>query len=191
MSLDLPGFSDAVLDAQSCFRAVLSAMSCPGTIQAAGVGLTPPAPLAPAMAAVLLTLTDVDTSLHLAKEAEPARDWLAFHAGTPFAASAAEADFCVAFALPDLAPLKTGSDDAPEAGTTVILDVAALGIGSAWRISGPGLAAPATLRVTGLPHDFAAIWAANHALYPRGVDLILCVGETLAALPRSLTVEEI
>ena len=50
-------------------------------------------------------------------------------------------------------------------------------------------ASPAPLRVTGLPDDFAAAWSANRALYPRGVDLILCAGASLAALPRTTMVE--
>ena len=29
------------------------------------------------------------------------------------------------------------------------------------------------------------------ALYPRGIDLILCAGDTLAALPRSISVREV
>ena len=41
-----------------------------------------------------------------------------------------------------------------------------------------------------LPADFAAIWQRNHAQYPRGIDLILCAGSQLAALPRSVAVRE-
>ena len=66
----------------------------------------------------------------------------------------------------------------------------ALGQGTPFRLSGPGLRAPALLRLDGLPDDFAAQWAANHALYPCGVDLVLCAGERLCALPRSVRIEE-
>jgi len=48
---------------------------------------------------------------------------------------------------------------------------------------------PVSLEVDGLPDDFASQWAANHALFPRGIDLLLCSGATLAALPRSVAVE--
>ena len=37
---------------------------------------------------------------------------------------------------------------------------------------------------------FVQEWAANHAMFPRGVDLILCAGNRLAALPRSVRIEE-
>ena len=62
--------------------------------------------------------------------------------------------------------------------------------GEKLRLAGPGLAAPATIAVQGLPEHFVAAWEANHALYPRGVDLILCAGEELAAFPRSLRITE-
>ena len=38
--------------------------------------------------------------------------------------------------------------------------------------------------------DFAAIWQRNHRLFPRGIDLILCAGNTLTALPRSIAIKE-
>jgi alpha-D-ribose 1-methylphosphonate 5-triphosphate synthase subunit PhnH len=43
--------------------------------------------------------------------------------------------------------------------------------------------------VSGLPADFVEIWQRNRAGFPLGVDLVLCTGTTLAALPRSVTVE--
>ncbi len=46
------------------------------------------------------------------------------------------------------------------------------------------------LHVDGLPADFIAQWAANHALYPRGVDMVLCAGDRLCALPRSVQIGE-
>ncbi len=92
-------------------------------------------------------------------------------------------------ALP-LDRLHAGSDEAPETAATLILQLAALGSGRSYRLEGPGLAAPATLHAEGLPHDFTAQWAANHARFPRGVDLILCAGDRLAALPRTLKIEE-
>jgi alpha-D-ribose 1-methylphosphonate 5-triphosphate synthase subunit PhnH len=71
---------------------------------------------------------------------------------------------------------------------TVILQVAALGRGDGFTLAGPGLAGPGRFLVEGLPGDFVARWAANHGLYPRGVDLILCAGTQMAALPRSVSV---
>ena len=191
MSLDLPGFADPVADAQSAFRALLDAMSRPGTIRAAGTALMPPAPLDAATAAVLLTLVDGDAKLHIGPDCAAARDWLVFHCGTDPCADPAAADFVVSTTLPDFATLSSGSDEAPESSATLVLQVEALGRGTAWRLAGPGLAAPATLAVTGLPADFAARWAVNHALFPRGIDLVLCAGSQLAAIPRTATVTEV
>jgi alpha-D-ribose 1-methylphosphonate 5-triphosphate synthase subunit PhnH len=190
MNTDLPGFADPVAGAQCTFRAVLDAMARPGTIHALPPGLTPPAPLAPATAALLLTLADGETRLHIAPNCAAATGWLVFHCGVTPCANPAEAAFVLATTLPDLAALATGSDEAPQDSATVILQVEALGTGPALTLSGPGLKSPAEFRCTGLPPGFAQRWAANRALFPRGIDLILCAGNRLAALPRSLTVRE-
>ena len=188
MTLDLPGFADPVADSQATFRAVLDAMSHPGRVATAGTGLRPPPPLHPATAAVLLTLVDTDTPLWLHDAFAPARDWLAFHCGAAFA-DPARAAFAAAPVLPGFAAFAAGSDEAPELSATLIVQVAALGSGAALTLSGPGLLAAGMLAVDGLPADFPALWAANHALYPRGIDLLLCCGTSLAALPRSVTVQ--
>jgi alpha-D-ribose 1-methylphosphonate 5-triphosphate synthase subunit PhnH len=188
MSIDLPGFADPVLDAQASFRAVLDAMARPGSIHRVGAALTPPPGLCRSAAAVLLTLIDAETSLAI-EDFSAAADWIAFHCG-PTPAACADADFILVAALPDLSRLRTGTDECPELSATVILQVPALGAGRSFTLAGPGLAAASRLDAAGLPDDFAARWAANHALYPRGVDLILCAGEQLAALPRSVTVGE-
>jgi alpha-D-ribose 1-methylphosphonate 5-triphosphate synthase subunit PhnH len=190
MSLDLPGFADPVRDAQSCFRSVLDAMARPGTLHRAGTGLTPPAPLDAATSAVLLTLVDADTPLWLAPDCMAAREWLAFHCGAHFASNIGAAAFVVATTLPAFSSLDAGSDDGPDESATVILQVGGFGMGRALRLAGPGLRVPATFCVDGLPDDFVAQWQENHALYPRGVDVILCSGDTLAALPRSLKISE-
>ncbi len=184
---DLPGFADPVPGAQAVFRAVLDAMAHPGRIHTIDAGLTAPAPLCTATAALLLTVADAETPLWLDPAAAAARGWVAFHCGTP-EATPAEAAFAVALSLPDLVRFALGSDDAPEQSTTLIVQVAALGAGAALRLEGPGLRAPETLLADGLPPDFAARWAANHRLYPRGVDLVLCAGDRLAALPRTVKV---
>ena len=160
----------------------------PGSVHEAGVGLGAPDPLDPATAAVLLTLIDGDAGLHIAADCAAARDWLVFHCGTAPCAAIGAAGFVVSRAMPDLGTLAAGSDEGPEESATLVLQVAALGRGAGFRLSGPGLKAPAVLLAEGLPADFAARWAANHALFPRGVDLVLCAGTSLAAIPRSIRV---
>ena len=189
-SVTLPGFADPVHEAQATFRAVLDAMARPGVLHQVGERLAAPAPLDPATAAVLLTLVDNETPLWLDPSAAAARDWLAFHCGASCVGRMQDAAFAVALTLPELDDLPAGSHEAPEASATLILQIAALGSGTRYRLAGPGLRAPALLAVDGLPADFVSRWQRNHALYPRGVDVILCAGTALAALPRSVSIEE-
>jgi alpha-D-ribose 1-methylphosphonate 5-triphosphate synthase subunit PhnH len=183
-----PGFGDPVTGAQACFRAVLDAMARPGHVHRV-FGVSAPAPLCNTAAAVLLTLTDHETPLWLDPAAVEARAWIGFHTGAPLV-PAGRAAFAMALWLPDLADLPNGTDEMPETSATVILQVASLTAGRRFVLEGPGLRDPSNLRVDGLPDGFAAIWQHNHALFPRGVDLILCAGNSLTALPRSVTVRE-
>ncbi|WP_428492263.1 phosphonate C-P lyase system protein PhnH [Rhodopila sp.] len=197
MSNDLsPGFADPVAGAQSCFRAVLDAMARPGTPHAVS-GVTAPAPLCDAAAAVVLTLADHETPLWLDPGVAEARSWIAFHTGAPIV-SASQAMFAIGLTLPDLTTLYDGSDEMPETSATLILQVtsfsaglsAGLSAGRRYQIEGPGLRETGLLAIDGLPSDFAAIWQRNHALYPRGIDLILCAGDRLTALPRGISIKE-
>jgi len=189
MSLELHGFAEPVADAQRTFRAVLDALAHPGRVHRVGDRLQPPAPLARATAALLLTLVDAETPLWLTPDFCPARDWILFHCGAPITDDSRAASFAAAAALPDFSTFSAGTDEAPEISATIIVQVAGFHAGQKLRLAGPGLRVPQTLDVAGLPADFAAIWAANHALYPRGIDLLLAAGAELVALPRSVAVE--
>ena len=184
-----PGFADPVGDAQSCFRTVLDAMAHPGRVGRVG-GVVPPSPLGAATAAVLLSLVDHETRLWLDPGSAGAAGWIAFHTGAPRVSAMAEASFVLALDLPALSALNPGGHETPEASTTVILQVASLSVGRRYRLSGPGLREPALFTADGLPADFVTQWRANRALFPLGVDLILCAGNDLAALPRTVTIED-
>ena len=188
MSLAHPGFADPVRDSQATFRAVLDAMARPGRIHEVVFPHNPPPGLDRATAAVLLTLVDAESPLFLDDAAGAYREWITFHCGAPLAA-APEASFALALGPVALETFGTGSDEAPQDGATVVLQVGTLGSGPSYRLSGPGLAGPAQLAVSGLPKDFVDGWTANRALFPRGIDLILCAGNRLAALPRTVRVE--
>jgi len=198
MSDLLPGFADPVLDAQAGFRAVLEAMSRPGRVQRLLRAPAPPAPLMPAAGAVLLTLVDGATPLFLDAGGD-ALGWVRFHAGCPVVEAAAEAEFVlvtglvtgpVTGAVPDLAALRQGTDEEPQGSATLIVQVAALEEGRGWRLTGPGIEAEHRLAVAGLPDGFLGQWRANAARAPRGVDVILCAGDRIAALPRSVRIGE-
>jgi alpha-D-ribose 1-methylphosphonate 5-triphosphate synthase subunit PhnH len=186
MDTRFPGFADPVLDAQANFRAVLEAMSRPGRVQAVLPPPEVPPGLSPAAAAVLLTLVDASTPLRLAAGAE-AEAWVRFHCGCPLVRNGAAFVLNATAALPEL---EAGTEEEPERGATLILEVASLEEAAGWRLIGPGIRDAHRLQVAGAPAGFVADWARNHARFPRGVDAILCAGTLLAALPRTVRIEE-
>ena len=185
-----PGFADPVLDAQASFRAILEAMSRPGRIQKIDARITPPAPLCSAAGAALLSLADADTPLWL-DVGDTVAEWLRFHSGAPITPDIGAARFVVVCgAAPSLDSLDIGTDEDPQLGATLILQVAGLVAGDGWRLTGPGIQHEHRLRVLGAPADFVAAWARNQALFPRGIDVLLCAGDSIAALPRSVMITE-
>ncbi|WP_374444334.1 phosphonate C-P lyase system protein PhnH [Stella sp.] len=191
-----PGFADPVADSQRTFRALLDAIARPGTVARVGAAVAAPAPLSPAAAASLLTLVDFETPLWLdpAARAPEVDTWLRFHCGAPLVPDAAQARFALvagpATALLPLDRFPAGDDAYPDRSATLIVLVADLRPGSGWRLTGPGIEDEARLAVDGLPAGFAAAWAANRALFPRGIDLFLAAGDRVAALPRTVRIEE-
>jgi len=201
------GFADPVHGAQQAFRVLLTAMSEPGRLHtlhgaaidglaAADADLRPPLGLA--LAATLLTLLDADTPVHLAGvlATDDTRAWLRFHTGARavplVAAMTAAAARDVDAALCDA--LDLGTDDAPQASTTLFVEVDALSDQAlagavALKLRGAGIESSRNLAVAGLP---AAFWQWRIALQselPRGVDLVLTCGDRLAAIPRSTRIE--
>lgn len=184
------GFGDPVLDSQAAFRAILDAMAHPGRIDSLAVELDPPAPLAPASLAVMLSLCDHETPLWLDDAAAGFATSLRFHCGSPLVKAADKAAFALCCGpLPALSGFAPGTAEYPEHSTTVICQVSALGRGVPLSLHGPGIEGRTTLAVSGLPNDFCAQWQANGALFPQGVDIILTEGHRLAALPRSVKIE--
>lgn len=184
-----PGFADPVLDSQQSFRAVLDAMASPGKRVPLAPDLTPPAPLRPATAAVVLTLADYDTPVWLDKAARPAADWLRFHTGCPVVDDPAAASFAIAAAdWPSLDRLPAGTDAFPDRSATLIAQVERLAA-SGLTLAGPGIDGTRAFGFAPMPDGFLAAWRDNTRLFPRGVDLILTDGEAVAALPRTVAVK--
>ena len=177
------GFADPATQSAHAFRSVMEAMARPGTIQDIH-GAAPPAPLSPAMGAVLLTLCDTETPVYLAgdMDCEAARAWLAFHTGAPFVGPA-HCMFAVGKwdALAPLAVYPIGTSEYPDRSATLIVECSELAPGA--TLTGPGIKETATLS---LP-DVEA-FQANQTLFPLGLDFIFTCGECLAALPRSTEV---
>ena len=191
-----PGFRDPVLQSQASFRALLDALAEPGSERPIeGIAMAP-APLAPVAAAVIATLADFETTVWRdATLRTPEIDaWLAFHTGAPALTDPTRAAFALvgdAEACPDFAGFASGTDIDPSTSTTLILAVAGFGTGRAYRLSGPGIDGTREVAIAGAPADLSDRLAANRALFPRGIDLILAGPTSVVGLPRTTCIEEI
>ena len=190
-----PGFDDPVLESQSVFRAMLSAMAQPGRRQDIASGPEVPAPLQPVAAAVCLTLLDVDTTLWMdeaARASEGLERFIAFHCGCPVTEDPAEAAFALVtdpLAMPPLGAFGQGTPEYPDRSTTLVLQVQALNGDGGPLLRGPGIEDSRRFDAEPLPPGFWAQARANHAGFPRGVDLIFAAPAHLAAVPRSTHLE--
>jgi alpha-D-ribose 1-methylphosphonate 5-triphosphate synthase subunit PhnH len=195
-----PGFADPVRDARDVFRAVLDAMAEPGRVIPVDGITEAPAPLSPVAAAVVATLADFETTVWrdetLSTEAIAA--WIAFHTGAPPTDDASAAAFAVigdAAGAPGWETFAVGTDVDPSLSTTAILQVAGFDATlpgtRRFRLTGPGIETTRDVTIAGAPADLAARAAANRALFPRGVDLVLAGPQAVMALPRTTRIEEI
>lgn len=200
-----PGFDDPVIGTQACFRGVLQAMSHPGRVVELPATQQPrPPALAAASAALLLTLLDAETTVSLVGSLNtvPVWTWLRFHTGTRAPRTGEEARFTVVRAGELEASLwralPLGSDDAPQDGATLIVEVplwtdtaATAGPVHRLQLQGPGVVGQRALDVVAVPSAFWAHRIALQTQFPRGFDLLLVRGRELFALPRStrITVE--
>ena len=187
------GFTSPVFDAQAVFRAIMEAMARRGTVWPLPAQASAPEPLTPAMAALLLTVCDADTPVWFDAAASSAETdaWLRFHTGAPIASEASEAAFAViadATLLGTVERFALGTPDYPDRSTTLLVQVASLTGGMRLVLEGPGIQDSALIAPGGLPDRITDIWAANNALFPRGVDLVFAALDAIAALPRTTRV---
>jgi alpha-D-ribose 1-methylphosphonate 5-triphosphate synthase subunit PhnH len=189
-ALPAPGFADPTRDAQRAFRAILDALAHPARPWPLRGPAEPPAALGGGLAAVALTLLDEDSAVWLGGalggDAETAA-WLAFHTGARRADDPAAADFVITSpdALPPLASLALGTDEAPHLSATVVLDVRGCAGPDRFTAQGPGIDGTATLAAPWAFGGFAGAWRSNTEQFPRGVDLLLVDSGTVTALPRT------
>ncbi len=186
-----PGFENPTYDSIKVFRAVANAMSKPGAIF--HVQVLPPAPpqLAPACAALCLTLLDRDTPLWMQNNLPVVSDYLRFHCGCPITPDEGEASFALMSnmtALPALDLFNAGSAEYPDDSATLLIQVASLSNATGVKLSGPGLREPIYLDAAGVSADYWRALQASRARFPLGVDIIFTCGEHIAALPRTTQV---
>jgi alpha-D-ribose 1-methylphosphonate 5-triphosphate synthase subunit PhnH len=192
-SLLAPGLADPSHDAQRLFRGVLDAFSHPGRIVELRDAPGGPGTLSPAATAFLLTFADRETPLWLEAglDKQEVRDFLRFHAGAPIVQAREAATFAVIIAGggEPFAGFAIGTDAYPDRAATLVIEVPALDGGQTTLWRGPGIDREVRVAIDGLGDGFWQAWAANHALFPCGVDLVFASGSRLIALPRSVAVE--
>jgi alpha-D-ribose 1-methylphosphonate 5-triphosphate synthase subunit PhnH len=180
------GFAQPVFEAQATFRLVMDAMARPGSCRRIEADVTAPGLAGSAQAALALTLCDADTPVWRGDASPALGAWLAFHTGAPLTENPAQAAFVFigrGGVMPDDAPL--GSQDYPDRSATLIIEVRNFGEGERFRLTGPGIDGHCDIVIDGLPEGFVAFRAANRALFPRGLDVVLTAGSELVGLPRS------
>jgi alpha-D-ribose 1-methylphosphonate 5-triphosphate synthase subunit PhnH len=190
------GFADPVRSAQATFRAVLDAVARPGSVQSLLADLTPPSPMCAGAAAIALTLCDHDTPVWLdvgLRTDGAVSEWLRFHCGCELIEDPGRAAFAFAISaatLPAFEAFNLGTADYPDRSTTLVLQVQTLASGPGLVLRGPGVRDQASLDAAPLPADMVARLGRNRGLFPRGIDMLLASGDAVAALPRSVRVEE-
>ncbi|ASY59456.1 phosphonate C-P lyase system protein PhnH [Sinorhizobium sp. CCBAU 05631] len=183
-------FADPVFAAQSVFRTLMDSFARPGTIGRLSAQSSPPSPLGNASGAVALTLCDHDTpvwlSPALAKSSVP--QWIAFHTGAALTEAKDEARFAFVekgAAVPGFDQFALGTQEYPDRSTTLVVEIEALTGGEALVARGPGIKTEIGVAPKGLPDVFLDFWAANWAVFPRGIDLVLTSGDAVLCLPRT------
>lgn len=179
-------------ESQATFRALMEALARPGETRRIA-GVRAPSPLQPATAAILRSLADYETPVWLdtrfAKESAAA-DWIRFHTGAPLTPDADNSAFALiadASDMPNFADFAQGSAEYPDRSTTVIAQTDSFD-GETFTLAGPGIQTERVVALGALPHDFPERWTANRGLFPRGIDLVLAVGDEIVALPRTVRI---
>lgn len=190
----MPALSDSPsLACARSFRTMLEALSLPGTIHTLPELSPPPKSMPAGMAALCLTLADLDAPLWLDPLADPdCSDWLRFHCGCPLVQTPGEASLACVFDpanMPALAEYRQGDAAYPDQSATVFIAVQNLGAGRRVRLTGPGIKQERVLQAEGLGDGFWKQWQDNSAAYPLGVDVFFVCGARIAGLPRSVSAE--
>jgi alpha-D-ribose 1-methylphosphonate 5-triphosphate synthase subunit PhnH len=99
-----------------------------------------------------------------------------------------QSDFALiadAASLPAFDRFMPGTGDYPDRSTTIIMQVESLTDGPAVELRGPGIDGLIHLHAPSQPADLVDRLAANTALFPLGIDLVLVAGDSIVALPRT------
>ncbi|MBE0507198.1 MAG: phosphonate C-P lyase system protein PhnH [Marinospirillum sp.] len=172
---------------QQMFRTLMMAFSYPGRCYHLPPDLQPQK----AIMAILATLADAEVSVADCTQQLDALDQQRMGA---LVVDASEARFVVAVAeqAPDFAP-SIGSLESPELSATLLLPVKALGTtlaqGLQLSLTGAGVQGQTSLAVNGLHPDWLKSRERWNQSFPMGIELLLCDGTQLVALPRTTRIK--
>lgn len=190
------GFSDAVLNSQEVFRALMDAMANPGRVIPVRDLVNAPAPILPVAAAIAATLFDHDATVWCDKPiagSEAATGWLKFHTGLELTANPSEAQFALISdieTMPSFEVFAKGTSEYPDRSTTLILQIDGFNGAEELTLKGPGIKHIRAFAPSQLPKMFIDQWTANRGAFPRGVDLVFAGKGALAALPRTTRISK-
>lgn len=168
---------------QQNYRALLDAMSRPGSVSNIGCGDNDKPYLA-----VLATLLDGAVSLADPQQLLKDQDWPLLQAKFR---DLANADYLLfeGSQVTAVQP-KLGTLPNPEDSSTLIIHVQSLTQGNLrLRLSGPGVNGTTDVAIDGLHHDWITQRADWVCAFPLGVDIILVDQDAVMALPRTTRVE--
>ncbi|WP_226574761.1 phosphonate C-P lyase system protein PhnH [Acuticoccus sediminis] len=180
-------FAAPVFDSQAAFRAILAALAEPGTAHRLPAS-APPAPLSPTAGSIALSLCDQETPVAIDPAFRAAAPWITFHTGAPVTDDRTAARFAFLSGLDTIPPgFGVGDDLYPDRSATLVAPIRLEG--RRMTLRGPGIDGTRTIAAS-FTDAFLDGWAANRALFPRGLDLILVdeIGGAVLALPRTTEV---
>jgi alpha-D-ribose 1-methylphosphonate 5-triphosphate synthase subunit PhnH len=190
----LSGFVEVGQASQDIFRGILEASSQPGRIVVLRDYLSHTPYSNYAALQILMAILDSETTLFAGTSFQERgfTDYLRFHTASRPMDAKEDAMFVWLGAdeSVDLKHLLLGTNEYPEQGATLIIDVPYLKVGMGEiTLTGPGIQHPILMDRQGLPLSF---WEQRRELqnyFPRGIDLFLCSGNQVLGIPRSTKVE--
>lgn len=185
------GFADPPRDSQVTFRALMDAMSRPAQPVPLTVACDMPPTLDPVVAAVGLTLLDETTPAWVDRRLidQESIDFLRHHAQVTLAEEPEEAAFvilgCGSDSADVLQRLSRGTRSEPETSATAIVALTNGGEPLDYVAMGPGIENAVVLSLSSASRSLIDAAQLLNADFPLGIELILCIGETLVGLPRT------
>lgn len=195
METPIHGFHNPPVESSIAFRAILNAMSKPGSVQPILVDLAPVEGINKGTQLAALTLTDHESPVwldnNLAKQS--VIEFLRFHCSAPVSSDLSGIQFAFLskwHGAASLPPFPLGTPTFPDRSTTLIIEVESFKKGEGVTLSGPGVKTTENFDAVGLGPDFWSWMQQNNARFPLGMDVILTTDKEIAALPRSVKILE-